>query len=232
MTIRKWALSAVLAASAMTFVSAAQDSIATPQVDLQESSATALARRAFRDQLDDPATSIERYEQIRDAMRRQPADGKAVLVASSEPGQKLVVTGTVRDAAGKAIAGALLHVFQTDAQGHYARERVMDEPHARLFEFIRTGVDGRYEFSTIRPGGYPGRPDRQGEQWRIPSHVHFEIDAAGFAHRGFQMVFDDDPRMTPYWHDWARKGRHPVVKVTHGSDGVDRAVNDVVLGPG
>jgi len=54
--------------------------------------------------------------------------------------------------------------------------------------------------------------------------VHFEIDAAGFAHRGFQMVFEDDPRMTPYWHEWARKGRHPVVKVAAG-----RAVCDVVL---
>ena len=191
-----------------------------------------LDRRALHAQLDDPAITIEQYERIREQLRQSPAPGKATLAFANEPGQKLIVTGTLRDAAGKPIAGALLHVFQTDAQGHYTRAKVMDEPHARLVEFIRTGADGRFEFSTIRPGGYPGQPDRQGEEWRIPSHVHFEIDAAGFAHRGFQMVFDDDPRMTPYWHEWARKGRHPVAKVTHGPDGVDRVVNDVVLAAG
>lgn len=189
----------------------------------------ALARRAFRSELDDPAISIARYEQIRESLRRSPAGGRAVLTSEREPGQRLIVTGTVRDPAGKPVAGALLHIFHTDAQGHYTRAAVMDEPHARLFEYIRTGPDGRYEFATIRPGGYPGRPDRQGEEWRIPSHVHFEIDASGFAHRGFQMVFDDDPRMTPYWHEWARKGKHPVVSVTRDPDGAHHVVNDIVL---
>ena len=46
----------------------------------------------------------------------------------------------------------------------------------------------------------------------------------GFMHRGFQMVFEDGPRMTAYWRDWARKGRHPVVMVVAG-----RAVCDVLL---
>jgi protocatechuate 3,4-dioxygenase beta subunit len=214
---RTWAQSALLVVAWAALASTAQN---------------ALDRRALRTQLDVPAITIEQYERIREALRRTPAAGTATLVSTNEPGRKLLVTGTLRDAAGKPIAGALLHVFQTDAEGRYTRERVMDEPHARLFEFIRTGVDGRFEFSTIRPGGYPGRPDRQGEEWRIPSHVHFEIDAAGFAHRGFQMVFEDDPRMTPYWHEWARKARHPVVKVTRGPDGVDRVVNDVVLAAG
>jgi protocatechuate 3,4-dioxygenase beta subunit len=206
--------------------------VVVASIALASAAQTALDRTALHEQLDGPATTIEQYERIREALRQSPAPGKATLVSAHEPGQKLIVTGTLRDAAGKPIPGALLHVFQTDAQGHYTRAKVMDEPHARLFEFIRTGADGRFEFSTIRPGGYPGRPDRQGEEWRIPSHVHFEIDAGGFAHRGFQMVFEDDPRMTPYWHEWARKGRHPVVKVTHGPDGVDRVVNDIVLAAG
>jgi protocatechuate 3,4-dioxygenase beta subunit len=204
---------------------AAQDSIAQQEAALKGNPADSAARRALQALVDSPATSVEEYERIREVLLRFPWHGKAVVAPAREPGERLTVSGTVRDAAGKPIAGALLHVFQTDAQGHYTRARVMDEPHARLFAFIVTGADGRFEFTTIRPGGYPGRPDRQGEEWRIPSHVHFEIEAVGFAHRGFQMVFDDDPRMTAYWREWAQKGRHPVVKVVAG-----RAVCDVVLG--
>jgi protocatechuate 3,4-dioxygenase beta subunit len=203
---------------------AAQSSIAQHEATLKSNPGDAAARRALHAMVDDPATSIDQYERIRDVLRQFPWQGKAVVASDREPGERLTVSGTVRNAAGKLIAGARLHVFQTDVQGHYTRARVMDEPHARLFAFIVTGADGRFEFTTIRPGGYPGRPDRQGEEWRIPSHVHFEIDAAGFSQRGFQMVFDDDPRMTAHWREWARKGRHPVVKVVAG-----RAVCDVVL---
>jgi protocatechuate 3,4-dioxygenase beta subunit len=139
------------------------------------------------------------------------------------------VSGVVRDDRGKPIAGAVLNVFQTDTNGHYTRAAVMDEPHARLFAFIRTGDDGRFEFTTIRPGAYPGRPDRQGEQWRIPAHVHFHVTAGGHPPSGFQMVFDDDSRMTPYWREWAARGHHPIVAIVRSRDGVQRAVCDITL---
>ena len=205
------------------------DRIDTLQTILRINASDDTARRALRAIADDASTSSSTYERIRAVLAQYPWSARAVIASDTEPGQKLIVSGIVRDAGGKPIAGALLHVFHTDAQGHYARERVMDEPHARLFAYIRTGADGRFEFSTIRPGGYPGRPDRQGEQWRIPSHVHFEVTAPGYASRSFQMVFDDDPRMTPYWHEWARKDRHPVVAVTHGADRIDRVVCNVSL---
>jgi len=207
----------------------AQDAIERHGADLRAHRSDDASRRALRAIADQPGTSIEAYERIRSLLRQFPALTKAEIARTGEPGQKLMVSGVIRDPRGNPISSAVLHVFQTDAQGHYTRERVMDEPHARLFDFIQTGADGRFEFTTIRPGGYPGRPDRQGEQWRIPSHVHFEIDAPGFAHRSFQMVFDDDERMTPYWHEWAKKGRHPVVHVTRGPDGGDRVVHDVTL---
>jgi len=221
----------LLLAFVVAVSSAAQSSIAQHEAALRSNPSDAAARRALHALADDVSTPVEEYERIRDVLRRFPWGGSAMIAPDREPGVRLLVSGTVRDGAGTPIAGALLHVFQTDAQGHYTRAKVMDEPHARLFALIVSGSDGRFEFSTIRPGGYPGRPDRQGEEWRIPSHIHFEIDAAGFAHRGFQMVMDDDPRMTPYWHEWARKGRHPVVKVARGPDGVQRTVCDVVLQP-
>jgi protocatechuate 3,4-dioxygenase beta subunit len=80
--------------------------------------------------------------------------------------------------------------------------------------FLKTDSAGHFEFNTIRPGGYPGAPGREGEEWRIPQHIHIQVTAAGYQFRNFQMVFEDDPRMTPYWHEWARKGNNPVMKAT------------------
>jgi protocatechuate 3,4-dioxygenase beta subunit len=105
----------------------------------------------------------------------------------------------------------------------------MNEANARLFAFMKTDKDGRFEFETIRPGGYPGRPDRQGEQWRIPQHIHFQISAEGYRFRNFQMVFDDDPRMTPYWREWANKGNHQVTTVSRDQRGVQYVNFDIVL---
>lgn len=168
-------------------------------------------------------------ERIREILRRYPWPGSMSLALAEEPGERLIVSGFVRDDAGRPVEGAVLSVFQADANGHYTRAAAMDEPHARLFGFLRTGADGRFELTTIRPGGYPGRPDRQGEEWRIPAHVHFHVTAAGHRPRGFQMVFKDDPRMTPRWHAWAASGNHPIVEAVHGSDGVQRAACDITL---
>lgn len=190
------------------------------------------AREALKRLINRPnPVSDEQSQHIREILRRYARPGKTSLITKDEPGERMEVSGTVRDTSGKPIAGAVLYVFQTDAQGHYTKAKVMNEPNARLFAFIKTGADGKYELSTIRPGGYPGTPERQGEQWRIPQHIHFNVAASGFQGRKLQMVFEDDPRMTPYWHDWARKGNQPVVKVQRDKDGTQHCVNDIVLQP-
>jgi protocatechuate 3,4-dioxygenase beta subunit len=101
----------------------------------------------------------------------------------------------------------------------------MDEPNARLFGYMKTSTNGRYEFRTIRPGGYPKQP--------IPQHIHMLVTAAGYRdHRcrsTCQLVFADDPRMTADWHQWAKEGGNPVLSVTRGQDGVQRCVYDIVL---
>lgn len=50
---------------------------------------------------------------------------------------------------------------------------------------LRSDAQGRYAFTTVRPGPYP----RGGVQ----AHVHYEVRAAGLADRVFELVFDDDP---------------------------------------
>jgi protocatechuate 3,4-dioxygenase beta subunit len=100
-------------------------------------------------------------------------------------------------------------VFHADSSGAYTRQSEMDESNARLFGFLRTGSDGRFGFTTIRPGGYRKPYDGR---W-IPQHIHFEISAANKQTRRFQMVFRDDPRMDAYWLAWARRQGNPVVDV-------------------
>jgi len=193
-----------------------------------DAGALALAGQILRDPRHVTSPTSERVMAV---LAEHPTLTRATVVPEDEPGERLVLRGTVRDANGAPLAGARLHVFQTDKDGHYTPTRVMDEPHSRLFAWLVTAADGRFELETIRPGGYPGTPERQGLEWRIPCHVHFVIELAGFPTRSFQLVFDDDPRMQPqYWRDWAKEGQHPVVTVTRDEQGVQHGELEIVLG--
>lgn len=169
-------------------------------------------------------------QRARSILRRHPIHGRAVLVGDDEPGVPLTVSGVVRDANGRSIEGALLYVFHADAEGVYTKTRAMDEPNARLFAYLKTGADGRYEFETIRPGAYPGREDRQGIEWKLPAHIHFQIEAPGYEPSRFQMVFDNDPRMRPdYWQVWAQRDGNPIAAVEHDDDGSEKCSCNIVL---
>lgn len=150
-----------------------------------------------------------------------------MLVAGSEPGQRLTIHGRVVGESGKPVAGARLHVYQTDASGRYTPDKPMDEPHARLSGWLRTSQDGTFELHTIRPGGYP-KALRLGDRDRkIPAHIHIDITADGYAPRKVQVVFSDDPLLSdPYWQDWVRAQGHPVVTVRPSTAG---QVADLVL---
>ncbi len=170
---------------------------------------------------------LERGEnlRLRGVLRQRTRRAAAVLVSPSEPGAPLVVSGTVRDGDGRPIAGVLVEVFHADAKGEYTPEHPMDEPMSRLFGFMRTDADGRYELRTIRPGGYASLP--------IPQHIHLLARAPGYkthlCRSTCQLVFADDPRMTPAWHTWARDGGNPVLAVTRAPGGTQRCTYDIVL---
>lgn len=150
-----------------------------------------------------------------------PATPSVLQVApAAEPGTRLTLTGFLRDTQGRPIAGAELHVYQTDATVHYIPERPMDEPHALLAGFLRSDADGKYELRTIRPGGYT-KSIRLGDRDRhIPAHIHLDVTAAGHVGRRMQLVFADDPLLTdPYWADWVIKLRQPVLAIRHDDHG-------------
>jgi protocatechuate 3,4-dioxygenase beta subunit len=142
------------------------------------------------------------------------------LVAPDETGTPLSLSGHLRDAEGRPVAGATIRVYQTDATGRYTRDQPMDEPHARLAGFLQTDLNGNFALHTIRPGGYPkavrlGDRDRQ-----IPAHIHLDLTAAGRAERRLQLVFADDPLLSdPYWADWVTKLGQPVVTTRRTAQG-------------
>ncbi|HYJ76337.1 MAG TPA: dioxygenase [Kineosporiaceae bacterium] len=101
-------------------------------------------------------------------------------------GDPLFVHGTVRNLDGRAVAGAVLDVWQADAEGAYEAQLEVDE--ARLRGRFRSREDGTYCVRTIAPKGYTipmdgtvgdlvGRTEIS--EYR-PAHVHFRLDAPGF----------------------------------------------------
>jgi protocatechuate 3,4-dioxygenase beta subunit len=85
------------------------------------------------------------------------------------------------------LAGAQVHVWHCDADGHYSSLRERRLPNAGeafLRGFQRTDATGAARFMTIYPGWYPGRA----------VHLHFKIrtaDAARGAEFTSQLYFDD-----------------------------------------
>jgi hydroxyquinol 1,2-dioxygenase len=101
-------------------------------------------------------------------------------------GDPLFVHGTVRGLDGRPVAGAVLDVWQADADGAYEAQLEVDE--ARLRGRFRSRDDGTYCLRTIAPKGYTIPMDgtvgdlisRTGISEYRPAHVHFRVEAAGF----------------------------------------------------
>jgi protocatechuate 3,4-dioxygenase beta subunit len=95
------------------------------------------------------------------------------------------------------------------------------EQSARLFGYLTTDAQGRFEIETIRPGGYP-RSD-------IAQHIHLEIFPRDGSRWITEILFEDDPRVTQETRRWAERARFPIVSVTRGKDGIERCSAELRL---
>ncbi|SDL65803.1 protocatechuate 3,4-dioxygenase, beta subunit [Glycomyces sambucus] len=129
-----------------------------------------------------------------------PVDADLTAQHDGAPlGERIVVTGQVRDGNGTPLAGQLVEVWQANAAGRYAQaEDVHDAPLDPNFTGVGrclTDEDGRYRFVTVKPGPYPWR--NHDKAWR-PAHLHFSLFGTAFASRLItQMYFPGDP-LFPY----------------------------------
>lgn len=148
----------------------------------------------------------------------------AVLVSREEPGEPMVVTGTVYTADGKTPApGVEVYVYHTDAEGYY-RKGNNSSSNPRLKGTMTTSAAGRYEYRTIKPAPYPGGGN--------PAHVHYVISRPGRARQYEELQFEGDPIL-------GKKGRLAeaqradtfagVRPLRRDAEGVWRVVKDVRL---
>ncbi|MDX8049834.1 dioxygenase [Lentzea sp. BCCO 10_0798] len=101
-------------------------------------------------------------------------------------GTPLYLTGSVRSLDGSPVPGAVLDVWQADAEGAYEAQLEVDE--ARLRGKYRAEADGTYCVRTITPKGYAipmdGPVGALIGQTAIshfrPAHVHFLLTAEGY----------------------------------------------------
>jgi protocatechuate 3,4-dioxygenase beta subunit len=130
----------------------------------------------------------------------EPSDGDLTRQHAGEPlGERIIVHGRVLGDDGRPIRNALLEIWQANASGRYLHD--VDQHPAPLDPNfsgagrVVTDDEGRYRFTTVKPGAYPWR--NHPNAWR-PAHIHFSIFGRMFTQRLVtQMYFPGDP-LFPY----------------------------------
>lgn len=150
---------------------------------------------------------------------------KVTIVSDKEPGEPLIVSGTIYAPDGRTPLGGIdLIVYQTDATGVYSTSgNGGDNRNTRIHGLVRSGADGRYEFRTIKPGSYPAS--------RNPAHIHAYVSGPGYPEYWIdEYHFDDDPFVTSDMRSKAAKGSlSSILTLKRGADGVLRGVRDIKI---
>lgn len=110
--------------------------------------------------------------------RAEDLPASITIGGASEPGERMAISGRClgwQDS--KPAAGVIVYAYHTDATGSYAGGP-RGTRHARLRGWMKTGADGRYAFTSIKPAPYPDRT--------MPAHIHFIVL---------------EPGRKPYWID-------------------------------
>jgi hydroxyquinol 1,2-dioxygenase len=114
-----------------------------------------------------------------------PTRAMGADISGDSVGMPLFFSGVVTNEAGAKLSGAVVDVWQSDANGFYD---VQLGPERNLRARFTTGADGRISFWSVVPSAYPIPNDgpvgdllvAQGRHPYRPAHVHFRIDANGY----------------------------------------------------
>jgi protocatechuate 3,4-dioxygenase beta subunit len=149
------------------------------------------------------------------------------LAPADEPGEKLIITGTIFKRDGKTPASdVILYVYHTDAKGLYspAPNQKDAKRHGHLRGWIKTDASGKYSITTIRPASYPNG--------RAPQHIHPLIKEPDLSLYWIdEYLFDDDPYLTSEEKGHQQKrGGSGIIHLTKNSEGIWTGKRDIILG--
>lgn len=116
------------------------------------------------------------------------------LLAGDAPalGQVTHVLGTVQEFTGEPVAGALVEIWQCDANGRYHHPddnepRPLD-PRFQGYGRALTDPSGGFRFRTIRPVAYATSEDGE---WRTP-HIHLALSTRGVRRLTTQLYVEGE----------------------------------------
>ena len=118
---------------------------------------------------------------------------RADLAPAGVAGVRVTIAGRVLDGDGAPVTDALIELWQADADGRYAhpdddRGPVAD-PRFTGFGRVATDADGRFAFTTIKPGAVPGPDGRM----QAP-HLAVSVFMRGLLkHLVTRIYFDGEP---------------------------------------
>ena len=159
------------------------------------------------------------------------------LVGADEPGERLIVTGTVFSADCRTpLPGALIEVWQANHAGVYDTQTPGNFTEVTKFHLrgmLYTNAKGQYEVETIFPGRYPVPPNLPGLEKYAgltrPAHIHFRVMESLHVPVTTQLYFKGDPFIAK--DPWA--GHKPSLAIDVSEDGkLRRGVFDIVLARG
>ena len=159
---------------------------------------------------------------------------------ASLPGQLLLVSGTVRDTAGKPLPDAIVDVWQASPFGLYENQDDQ-QPDMNLRGRFRTDEKGTYAFRSVRPSGYPVPVDgpcgdllrAQARRPYRPAHLHFMVSKPGYKVLITQFFADDDEHLaTDVTFSVVKNLVGSFHKHGEGSDSHFTVSHDLVITPG
>src|SRR5262249_35155242 len=91
-----------------------------------------------------------------------PDDADLTRQHKGQPlGERIIVSGRVLDASGRAVPHALAELLQANAAGRYIHQGDQHpaplDPNFNGAGRVMTDAEGRYKFVTVKPGAYPWR---------------------------------------------------------------------------
>jgi protocatechuate 3,4-dioxygenase beta subunit len=125
----------------------------------------------------------------------RPGEIENDLTRAGPVGERITVSGRLLDPDGRPIRDSLVEIWQANAAGRYRhrsdRWPAPLDPNFSGGGRCVTDADGRYHFTTIKPGPYPW--GNHANAWR-PAHIHFSLLGRTFEQRLVtQMYFPGDP---------------------------------------